>query len=472
MRIGQTSLVYFGSQFLTSILGFAVTLVLARELGASVLGQYYFVVSIVIWMKILSGQGIQTAAIKRISEGGDRSGYFGAVVLLQGAAFAVVSLVFLAGAKVARTYFDVGLGVSPGVVLGLLAASLFIWTATSALNGMDLVHLGALLSPIDRLFRSIAQVGVALAGLGTVQLLLAGYAVAEVLAGVVGIAMFTVRPTLPSREQVVSVVDYAKFSWFNGIESRAFASMDTIVLGIFVASDLLGIYEIAWNLASILAMFSVAISRSLFPQISRLSEAEGTRAVEGFVDDALAYSGLFVIPGLVGSLVLGESLMRIYGAEFAQGGLILVVLVFARLVYVYESQFTNTLGAVDRPDLAFRVNVVFIGLNLVLNVVLVYRFGWYGAAVATTLSAVAGLVLGYVYLSRLIEVPLPTREVSTQVGAALVMGVVVFAGSETMPGGIPATLTLVSVGAGVYFLALAALSRRFRATVRRNLPIP
>lgn len=470
MRIGQTSLVYFASKFLTSVLGFLVTVVLARELGASVLGQYYFVVAIVIWMKIISGQGIQTAAIKRISEGDARSAYLGAAVLLQAVAFTVVSVAFLVGYDLAAAHLDVDLGVQPAAVVGLLATSLFLWTVTNALNGMNLVHLGAILSPVDRLFRSIAQLAVVLAGLGSVKLLLAGYALGEVLAGVIGIAMFAIGPALPSRAQVWSVIHYAKFSWFSGIESRAFSSMDTVVLGLFVTSDLLGIYEIAWNLASTLAMFSAAINQSLFPRISQLSNSQGADAIPGFVDDALAYSGLFIIPGFVGSIILGESLMRIYGPEFQRGALILVILVFARLVYVYESQFTSTLAAVDRPDLAFRVNIVFVGLNLGLNVALVYWYGWYGAAVATVVSAMVGLVMGYYYLSRLITVPRPTREVGNQVGSAIVMGGVVLVGREVTPDDLPTTILLVGTGAIVYFLGLTTLSRRFRATIRRNLP--
>jgi O-antigen/teichoic acid export membrane protein len=149
---------------------------------------------------------------------------------------------------------------------------------------------------------------------------------------------------------------------------------------------------------------------------------------------------------------------------------VLVVLVLARLLYVYQSQFTNVLSAIDRPEITLRVNAAFVATNLGLNLGLVAAFGWLGAAVATATSAGVGLVLSYGYLRRYVTVPIPAGELASQATAAVVMGVAVYATRQYAGAGIAWTFGLVAVGGVVYFAVLAGLSRRFRATIERNLP--
>lgn len=471
MRIGQTSVVNFLSQIATSVFGFVVTVYLARELGDAVLGNYFLVVAVLVWLKVLGGQGIQMAIRKRVSEGEAEGAFFGAGLTLQLVAFVVLAGAILVFRGPVDDYLrtDAALG-----LIALLATGLLVWQVRAALEGRHRVALSSLLGPLDRTARGALQVGVVVVGLGTVGWLLAGYAVAELLTGLVGLSLLAIRPRLPTREQLRSLLEYAKYSWFSGIESRTFASMDTLVLAIpafAISSGQIGVYEVAWNLASVLAVFGASVSTTLFPAISKLSSA-GEDGIEGLIDDAVAYSGLFVIPGLVGCAVVGRRVLAIYGAEFTRGYTILLVLVAARLLYVYQSQFTNVLAAIDRPDSAFRVNVTFVATNLVLNVALVAFVGWLGAAVATAISATVGLVLSYWYLQQYVAVPIPAGELVSQAFAAVAMGVVVFVGRGLAGAGIAWTVALVAVGGGAYFATLTVLSRRFRATVRRNLPIP
>ncbi|EMA45098.1 lipopolysaccharide biosynthesis protein [Halococcus saccharolyticus] len=470
MRIGQTSLVHFGSQIATSIFGFVVTVYLARELGDAVLGNYFLVVAVLVWLKVLGGQGIQMAVRKRISEGADEDEYLGAGLGLQLLTFGLLA----AGVLIFREQVNDYVRTEAALPLvALLFTGLLLWQVRAALEGRHRVGLSSLLAPLDRTLRGILQVGVVAVGLGTVWWLLSGYAVAEFVTAAVGLALLGLRPRLPTREQVASMVDYAKYSWFSGIESRTFASMDTLVLGVSafaISSGQIGTYEIAWNLASILAVFGASISTTLFPAISELSNADDFDAIDGLIDDAIAYSGLFVVPGLVGCLVVGERVLAIYGPEFTKGYTILVVLVVARLLYVYQSQFTNVLSAIDRPEITFRVNVAFVATNLGLNFALVYTVGWLGAAVATATSAAVGLVLSVGYLRRYVTIPVPTDELVSQAVAAVVMGGVVYAARGYAGVGIAWTFGLVALGGCVYFAMLTGLSRRFRATIGRNLP--
>jgi O-antigen/teichoic acid export membrane protein len=221
----------------------------------------------------------------------------------------------------------------------------------------------------------------------------------------------------------------------------------------------------------------VAVSQSVFPEISSISAEEGVEAAAGHIKDAIAYAGFIALPGFVGGALLADRLLQVYGGDFLVGRNVLWLLLLSILFFSYMKQFLNALNAIDEPRLAFAVNVVFIATNVALNGALIWQFGWVGAAVASATSAFVGLCLGYALLVREVSFDLPVAEITKQAVAALVMGGVVVVGESAVEAtgvveqNIVIVVGLVAVGAGVYVAALLALSSRFRATVRRNLPV-
>lgn len=466
MRIGQTSAVHFAAQMLTTAAGFVANIYFARTLGSEVLGTYFLLLSVLAWLAIGGNLGVRSAVKKRLSETGGGDGYFSAAVGIQVLLFVAISAVVLASERYINAYIGVDVA---SLLVALLFVKLGFLFVASVLDGQRLVHVSSLLEPLDWMLRSVFQIVAVFLGFGLLGLVV-GYVAAGVVAILVGIWFVSAALVVPTMRHVRSLVDYSKYSWFEEIQGRTFLSMDTIVLGFFVAHSFIGIYEIAWNIASVFAIFGTSIGRALFPEISKVTAEGDSERATRFLNEALAYAGLFIIPGFVGGVVLGDIILSIYGQEFTQGYVILLILIFARLMNVYQAQFTSMLSAMNRPDVTFRINGVFVAVNVVLNVVLVSEYGWIGAAVATTVSVVAALVIGYGYLSRIVTLRLPLGEIGKQWFSGLVMGGVVYLCRTVLPDTIPVAVVLVAVGASIYFGLLFGISRRFRAVTLQNLP--
>jgi O-antigen/teichoic acid export membrane protein len=469
MRIGQTSIVNFLSEIAATGLGFFATLYVARALGSQgddVLGVYFVIIAVVIWLRVIGNLGLQTAVKKRLSEGVEQGKYLVAGLLLQGALFLVLAVAMLAVEPLISGYLR---GVSVIVVAGLLFATGAFKFVAAVLDGLDLVHVSSVLTPLERTVRSLVQIGAVFLGFALIGLF-AGYAAGVVVAALAGTLYVSPSVRLPSREHLADLLSYARYAWLTSLSGRAFASADTLVLGLFVADGLIGVYEVSWNLASMLAVFGAAIARSMFPAISKLSSEARREEVAGLVTNSVRFAGLLLVPGLVGAAILQGEVLRIYGPEFTRGGLVLVVLVAARLVYVYQQQFVNALNAIDRPDLAFNVHGLFVVANLALNVSLVALYGWVGAAVATATSALVGLVAGYTAIRSVLPVEMPVAELGRQAGAAVVMGAVVLIGKTVLPRTLPVALGLVALGATVYGLVIFGISPALRSVIRDNLP--
>lgn len=471
MRIGQQSAVGFVSRVVQSAVGFGVTLVLTNVLGAETYGGYVIVLSVLAWLVVPAQFGVSGAVKKRISGttvDEAKSRYVTAGWLVVGAATLLTAGAVLLFREPINEYMGIR---AAQITAALLVARAALAYLKSVLQGQDLVHVSSLLGAVESLALGVVQVGLVVAGYGLVGAF-AGYGVASALVVATALVYAHKSVAFPTVEDFRSLFRYARYSWLGAIRTRTFLYADTLVLAWFVADNaVVGVYGVAWNVATIFAVFSSSVSNALFPRISSL-EAEGNvGAIGRTLEDGLAYGALTLIPGFVGSLVLGDVVLGIYGQGFDRGYWILLVFVVAQLFYAYASLLSNALGALDRPDLDFRVDVVLLSSNLVLNVVLGYLYGWYGTAAATATSALIALGLAYGYVDRLVTAGLPWAELGRQTAAAALMGVVVGGLRWILGDSLVVAAVLVAFGAGLYFVTLFGLSPSFRDVVRRNLDV-
>ncbi len=474
MRLGQTSIVYFVSKIIGSILGFIATIYFARILGETVLGQYALVIAVVTWLSLVGNIGFSSAVTKRISEGNHVEEYIGAGVFVMGLLFILISVATLIFQDYINAY--VGIPVAETIIL-ILFALLFKALVVASLKGVHLVHIYAVLSTVRQGLRAALQIMlVVLGGLGLSGLLY-GYAAGHFAIAIIGVVILGIRPAIPSYYHIQSLFNYAKFSWLGNMRSQTFDTVDITILGLFVTQGLVGIYSIAWSLSKFLEIFGDAISNTFFPEMSRISAQEDSQAIAGLTRDSLSFAGLILIPGFTGAIVIDDLLLRIYSEAFVAGTAVLWILIAALLIYTYNNQLLNVLNAIDRPDLAFRSNTIFIITNVLLNFVLIWQFGWIGAAISTAFSAAIGLVFSYHYAHKQVPFTIPAAEIARQWIAAIVMAIVIFIIRRTAEISLPTlvefnelfVLILVLTGALIYFSLLTLISKRVRTAILANL---
>lgn len=472
MKLGQTSVVYLLSKFGGTIAGFVATFYIARMLGAEGYGIYALALAVLAWLKIGGKIGVSSAITKRVSEGDDPDAYLVTGLAMMAGIFAIAAVAAIALRGPLETY--IGAPVL-SILLVLLAAELFRAFTSAALKGQHLVHIYAVLDPVNVTMRSTLQIGVIAIGFG-VGGLLAAYAFASVAIALVSLFFVSVTLVRPTLRHARSLFEYAKYAWLGNLKKMSFSWIDVTVLGFFVSQALVGVYSVAWSIAAVLTIFSKGISTTLFPEISKISSQEDPSQVSNLVTDAIRYNGLFMIPGLVGAALVGERILLIYGPEFVVGSSVLLILIAARTIYGYQKQLVNTINGIDRPDIAFRINAVFVAVNVLLNVILIWQYGWIGAAVATALAAALTLVYAYYATCEFLEFKVPLEDIGYQCVSAFFMGIVVYAMMIPAPSmedsivGHATTVGIVGVGAVAYFVSLFVLSSAFRTTISRNLP--
>jgi O-antigen/teichoic acid export membrane protein len=467
MNTGRSALAHFLSRIGVSVAGFVATFFIARELGSEALGLYTIGVALLFVVKIpLSAVG--SAISKRVSEGHEEARFFWSGITINATIGVVLAGGIVGGGELVNEY--VGADVAIFLAALVLLQALLI-AVQAGLIGHKRVAQSGLVDVVERIGRTGFQIVLVLIGFHVAGLYL-GFVASLAVSVVLALVLVGGRPSVPSTEQFRSLLDFTKFSWVGQLRYRSFGWMDTIVLAFFVGPGLIGVYEVAWTLSNVLALAGGSIQQTLFPELSDLSSQGEVEKIRHFVDEAIVYGGLFTVPGLFGALVLGEEVLAIYRPEFSTGATVLVILIGAQLATLYGNQFLTAVDAVDRPDVSFRVNGVFVVVNLVANVVLVATVGWVGAAIATAFSSLVTLVMSFRALSDLLGgLSVPTAELGKQLLASLVMFGAVALLKTVSPTGIPGTLALVTAGVSVYGVVLLALSSRVRDKVWYVLPV-
>jgi O-antigen/teichoic acid export membrane protein len=462
MRLAKKSILYFISDIGTSIIGFVATLYFARILGSGPLGQYFAIVGLIAWATVPTN-GLSAAINKRISEGKDADDIFSAATVINGVYGGLLIFSSILGGRYVNAYIGAEVNV---LLAGLLLINIIYTSTQGGLRGKKKVATAGFLRTFDRVLRTGSQIAIIYLGYNLLGLVL-GHIAALVVSAFVGVTLFGLRPKMPSREAFEDLYSYVKYSWLGEIKGKTFGWMDIIVLQLFVSSSLVGIYGVSWRLASTLILVSNAVSAVIFPEVSDLSVGGNDREICDLLNEAMFFAGIFVIPGFFGVIALGDRILRIYGGEFVKGVAILLILILSRGIDAYTSQMINIINGINRPDIAFRINLVFVISNLLLNFSLVYLFNWYGAAIATATSSSIVLLLSYRSMHKLLGNPeVPALGILKQVASAIIM-LVVLTGIEYIVSSRNTFLTIgfVFFGALVYVVSLYALSGRVREKI-------
>jgi O-antigen/teichoic acid export membrane protein len=459
MRFGKVAILHFLAQVVRSVAGFAATFFIARYLGAAELGIYSQALALLFWLK-LPGNSVSTAVSKRMSERSASEGF-----LLTGLAI-VLGYGFILGGilVILQEYVNSYVGIEVAGILALLiAVNLSSDVITSGLIGIKRVALSGWLGSIEQVFRLLAQIGFVLIGGYYVVGLVLGHLLSLAIFATIGLLFIRERLSLPNLRAVGELRTFAQYSWLGNLKSVALNWMDLLVLGFFVADNLVGIYQASWTLSSFLALASSSIATTLFPELSDLGTEEDYERAQHLIDEAFVFAGVFLIPGIFGAAVIGDRVLRIYRPEFSIGAVILVILITARTFDAFGRQLINALNGLDYPDIAFRINAAFLVVNLSLNLLLVSLIGWYGAAIATLVSSMVFSAVCWRYLTDIIGgFGLPFREIGREILASTVMVAFLVVMIPSMPSGNYATVAVVVFGAAVYATSLLGLSPRIR----------
>lgn len=404
----------FTSSLINMFLGFVITVLLGRYLGAGELGLYRMASTIQGMVMLFAGIGLPSAMLKYVAEyRNDRnetnkimsSGLITTIFL--GIFFSI--LLYLSSG-IFENYFNM-----PGLSgLLKLLSPIFPFALIGA------VQLGLLngLREMTKFAKSLIIQSILMVVI-SVPLIYWGFGAAGAVIGVVlsSIGMNIYLTQVTKDYFNITFEEYARTTKkmlqfgvkvfaagsINLINSR----IDIILIGLFLASTDLGYYTVAISLSSFFWLIPLSVQKITGPATSTYWKENNHLALNYMLDKSMKYCTIILVLIGLGLGFFAEHIITIifHKEDFVSSVLPLQILLIGTVIRGSIAQpIGGSLSGIGRPGVDMITVAVIAIINITMDIILIPKIGIIGAAIATTISLSLGSFVSLYYVRKFISI--------------------------------------------------------------------
>ncbi|MBN1595783.1 flippase [candidate division FCPU426 bacterium] len=392
--IAKNSLVQFVAGLMNKLLGVALIIYAARQLGTEGFGQYAFVLSMHAIFYILTDFGLGTLTTRDLSQQPEQENrYLSNVVLLR----CLLSL--LAGGGMIATVAVLG---HPPAIIALTAilAISFVFnsnidTATAVFNAHQRMEITSAVSVVANTFRVTTSLGALAAGGDVFALIWIHTLYTAVHMGVLfGLLFYFIKPSWQLDLGFwVRLLKQAYPLALANLFSIIYFRVDTVMLASLKGQEEVGLYSAAYRLLEFTLIFPAYYGGAIFPVISSSYERNPQRFLLIY-RRSLKYMWLLSLPLAAGTAVLAHRFMEVlYGTQYSAGVPVLSVLIWTLVLIAANSVNAPYLIVMGKQRVVTILVFISMLMNICLNAVFIPHYGMVGAAWVTLASEFLNITL-------------------------------------------------------------------------------
>ncbi|MHA7834275.1 MAG: lipopolysaccharide biosynthesis protein [Algiphilus sp.] len=397
-------------------LGFAITVLLARELGAEAFGAYTYALVIIMLLALPCRAGLPQIVTRETATSMDpahwpvQEGVWRWAIRL---ALMISLLVVGITAWVLSAFagsFSTETRILLLCALPLIPAMVIAEINGGALRGAGYVIRGqipeSLIRPASQLMLLAIMTMAIASGQFTALQAMAVFVAAACLAAVSSFAMLRVArpygarcvvPESRGREWLAAVVPISLINSMHLINTQA----DTFLVGLFVGTQEVGFYRVAVQVSLLVAFGLHATKLVVQPRFAALYRDQAFEALQWNVVWFARINLVFACAVLIALVTAGQQLLpKLFGSGFGAAYVPLVVLGAGHVLGALfgASGVLLVMAGFERQFVRFGVLAAVI--NVGLNIVLIPQFGMNGAALATAATMPIPHILGWWFARR------------------------------------------------------------------------
>lgn len=451
---------------LNKLIAFGTFVVIAKLVGPTVTGTYFFGVSVTSLFVILSDLGMTPVVIRAMSgarEDGER--LLGAALrfkigLIPVAVLASLGYVLLTGQR------DVGILVTVAIACLVLSADTVHLVLYGALRGRHNLKPEALGMCIGQMLTAIGSFSAAFAGFGAVGLVAALFVGSawNVVWAAFQIKKFHIPVRSPRRADFCTLAIEAIPFGIAGISVKLYSYVDSLLLYTFHGATTVGMYAVAYKMTYALQFLPLTVTAALYPALAKYwAEKRHDDLARTFLGSMrfLAAIGFPLSAGL--SALAPRLISSIYGSRYDGAIAPFVILPWVLLPIFIDFPIGALLNATHRAHLKTTAMVITMLINVGLNVWLVPLHGPVGAAWAGVASFWTLMFIGFFFTRRDTQGVWPAVSILTRATGAAACAWVAW----RMIGGFFSLPTAIMFGAAISILLAFALKLITREDVLR-----
>lgn len=458
-----------GARLAGQLMNWAVTLVVIRLLTPEDYGLMAMTIVFVAFLGIFSDLGLGLSVVQ--SRELDREllrKIYGMVLVSHVALFAVL---FAAAPLVAEFFGDPHLVPLVQVISTQFALSAVSWIPGAMLRRELRFRALSVIELISFAVSALVTLLLALRGGGVWALVLGS--LSKVFARIILLNLVSRVSFTPSFDfrGLGTALSFGGLSTLNGVLWHLFSQVDALIIGKIAGKEALGVYTVAMHLASLpLSKVLSVVQPIAFPTFSRLQH--DLPRVANAVLRAVRAMLLIACPMFFGlSAVAPELVAVVLGARWEAARFPLQILPLIMPVRMIAGLVSPAVNGIGRVDIVVRnTGAAFVVMAIGFCVGSV----WGANGVALAWLALYPLVMTFNFRRSLAVLGLRRtdilRAMAKPLAAALLMYLMVVAGREALPPGLPEALRLgllIAIGAVTYAVATLSFNRdELRALAR------
>jgi O-antigen/teichoic acid export membrane protein len=435
-------------------INFLYGIYVVRQLGDARFGQYSIVLAFVGVFSIFAELGMSQYVMREMAR--DRSKirvYFWNLVALR-IILALIGMLFI-------PLTAIGVGYSQEIIFGIIVyTSSFILAAFSVPLGSVLaaderLGINTIANVVGQLFFIILGSIFLYSGLSFIWLIIANLIslIPRIIISVVTIRRLHISD-MPFELNPKLWPHIIRAGLPFGVVSLMLSvslSIDTVMLSWFRTEEIVGYYNVSYNLVIAMMVFFWGFKEAIVPSLSKVFVTDPTQ-VEKWYYHSVKVIIIISIPIAVGGFLIAFPLIRfLYTDAFLPSALGLQILIWDVPLLMFAGFCGNMTTIIGAERSAAKINTINTIANVGLNLIFIPRFGLVGAALITVVTDLISSIQFYFLLRKQLNLPDVKSILARVIIAAVIMAVPVQMVVH-MHVFIP-----MAVGAVVYFILIIAM---------------
>jgi len=410
-RIAKNTAVLLIAQAASYILAFFYMMYAARYLSAAGFGILSFALAFTGIFGVLADLGLSSLTIREVAR--DKSlalKYLANVSLMKIILVAMTfSLIALTANLMGYPEETITVVYLLGLYVVLVAFTQMFYSIFQAFERMEFQAIGQMLSAALILGGVIFAIKHGFNVIGFASL----YVIASVVALGYSLAVMKLKFSNPASASVAKVMEFDWSFWkptikkalpffLSGALDLIALKIATVMLSVMKGDQAVGWYSASFQIMQTLVFIPNVFLVALYPVVSRfyVSSEESLRFV---YQKSFKYLSLLGLPIAVGTTIFADRIiLGIFQEGFAPSIIALQVLVWTVPIGFLTQIFAIMLASINRQDLAAKIVLVYSIVNVVMNLILIPRYGYVGASLVTVITSLTAFVPGFYLLSKLV----------------------------------------------------------------------
>ncbi len=382
------------SQIASLASGYGIQVFLARKLGVEGFGTFVVTFSMLMTIEYFVVAGIPNALQKFIPEAPENSYGIHKKFFKWQLFYSVLVLItaFFASPLIGNSLGDKNVSALFRIALLDVLPYAFFWYYAGFQIGLKRFEKFAIVSIVYSMFKLLSIATFVYLGL-SVRGAFLGNACGSFIGMLVGYKVLSLQPakiqpvSRHAREFIIANIVYA-------IGLNMLYYIDIWFVKRYCSEEVVGFYGAASTLSRIPYVFSIALTGMILPTLSAAVAKKNEAEIRQLIEQSLRIALVLFVPAAVLVQTWGLEISTfIFGGKYS-GGIDYLKILFPGLSLLALFSITNTMLMADRGMKICGMLVVGLAIcDVGLNVVLVPRFTAQGAAAATTITLVAGLIV-------------------------------------------------------------------------------